>query len=314
MSSLPPVQAAGALCWRVVDGRVRVLVVHRATHGDVSLPKGKLDRGEMLPTAAAREVREETGIAAALGAPLGTVRYTLPGGRGKVVHYWSAEVTDEQVAKAKFKPNHEIEALEWLSVRAAVKKVTYTHDAELLELFASRLEAGIARTFPLVLLRHGKATPRGDWRGTDASRPLLPRGREQARAVAPAIAAWAPRKLVSSPAARCVETVAPLAKLLRRGISEVPDISQDAWEDGTADVAAVIDRRLAKGKGAVLCSHGPVLPELVRELAQRTGEPLTAELRRAAALAPGEFTVVHVPKERASSGIVATETHTPAVV
>lgn len=313
MSSLPPVQAAGALCWRVIDGRVRVLVVHRPTHGDVSLPKGKLTRGEMLPAAAAREVREETGLAPVLGAPLGTARYTLPGGRLKVVHYWSAEVTEEDVARTTFRPNDEIDALEWLSVRAAVKRVSYTHDAELLELFASRLEAGVARTFPIVLLRHGKATPRGDWRGTDASRPLLPRGREQARAVAPAIAAWSPRKLVSSPAVRCTETIAPLAKLLRRGVTESHDISQDSWEDGSADVAALVNRRLTKGKGAVLCSHGPVLPELVRELAQQTGEPFTPELRRAAALAPGEFTVVHVPKERASSGIVATETHTPGL-
>jgi 8-oxo-dGTP diphosphatase len=313
VSDLPLVQAAGALCWRIVDGRLRVLVVHRATQGDISLPKGKLDRGELLPQAAAREVREETGFSPALGAPLGTARYVLPGGRGKIVHYWSAEVTDADLAKGRFRPNSEIEALEWLSVRAARKKLSYTHDAELVDLFVSRLEAGVARTFPVVLLRHGKATPRGEWEGSDASRPLLARGRDQARSIAPAIAAWAPRKLVSSPATRCVETVAPLAKHLRRTVTEVADLSQDAFEDGTADVAALVTRRLGKAKGVVLCSHGPVLPELVRELAQQTGEPLTPDLRRAAALATGEFTVVHVPKERASLGIVATETHTPGI-
>ena len=34
------VYAAGAVCWRVIDGRVHVLVVHRTVYGDVTIPKG----------------------------------------------------------------------------------------------------------------------------------------------------------------------------------------------------------------------------------------------------------------------------------
>ena len=54
---VPPVLAAGAVCWRIVDGRAKVLVVYRATHSDYSLPKGKLDPGETLPETAVREIR-----------------------------------------------------------------------------------------------------------------------------------------------------------------------------------------------------------------------------------------------------------------
>ena len=77
----PPVLAAGAVCWRLVGGSARILVVHRATHNDVSLPKGKVDPGELLPQTAQREILEETGLSVTLGPPLGTVEYPLPSGR-----------------------------------------------------------------------------------------------------------------------------------------------------------------------------------------------------------------------------------------
>ena len=38
-----PVLAAGALCWRYIDGKLRVLVIYRGDRADVSLPKGKVD-------------------------------------------------------------------------------------------------------------------------------------------------------------------------------------------------------------------------------------------------------------------------------
>ena len=95
-----PVLAAGALCWRYIDGKLRVLVIYRGDRADVSLPKGKVDPGETLPQTAVREIGEETGIAITLGAPLGTVEYTLPNGREKVVYYWAAEVEVQRLAAA----------------------------------------------------------------------------------------------------------------------------------------------------------------------------------------------------------------------
>ena len=62
--------AAGCVCWRVVDGELQVLVIHRPRYDDWSWPKGKQDDGETLPETAVRELREETGLHITLGVHL----------------------------------------------------------------------------------------------------------------------------------------------------------------------------------------------------------------------------------------------------
>lgn len=309
MSRTPPVLAAGALCWRVSGGRPRVLVVHRDTHGDVSLPKGKVDPGETLPETAVREILEETGVTITLGAPLGTVGYRLPGGRDKVVHYWAAEVHGHALEAARFTPNDEIAGLEWLSVEKARKRLTYAHDVDIVDEFARRFEAGRARTFAIIVARHGKAVAPGSWDGPDATRPLLHRGMEQAAAIARAMAAFAPQRIISSTAARCVATIEPLASLTGIPVKATSAISQDAWEQGLARVPVVVAKRVRKHETVVLCSHGPVIPRIVDEVAAATGTKPDAALRDAASLATGSFTALHVSVEHPDSGLVAFETH-----
>lgn len=313
MTSSSPVLAAGAICWRLVDGKPRVLLVHRAARADVSLPKGKVDPGETLPQTAKREVEEETGLSVSLGAPLGTVEYRMPSGRDKVVHYWAAEVTEHALELATFTPNDEIAALEWASLSKARKRLSYPHDIDVLDRFEQRIESGTARTFALVVLRHGKAVPSDTWDGPDASRPLMQRGNDQAVNVAPGIAAFAPVKLISSTALRCRTTIAPLAGYLGIPVKETGAISQDAYEHGTAAVAAVVAKRLAKRRSAVLCSHGPVIPEIIDQLAQQTNSPRSGALQRAAALSTGDYSVVHLAIDDPGKGIVAIETHSPSV-
>ncbi len=307
-----PVLAAGALCWRVVDGKVRILLVHRGDRADVSLPKGKVDPGETLPQTAVRELQEETGLAIVLGAPLGTVEYVLPNGRDKVVYYWSAEVDDAVLAKSSFQPNDEIAALAWVSIKKARAQLSYPHDLDVLDRFEARLLAGQARTFAIIALRHGKAVPPASWDGPDATRPLMQRGQDQAVSVAPGIAAYAPRRLVSSTATRCQATIAPLATYVAREVTATAAISQEAHEHGTGDVASVVAKRLARQKTAVLCSHGPVLPQIVSEVARLTGTAEQPALRNAAMLSTAEYTVLHISIENPKSGIVAIETHGPA--
>ncbi len=306
------VQAAGAICWREVKGAVEVLLVHRAERADVSLPKGKVDPGETLPQTAVREIAEETGLAVSLGAPVGTTEYELPGGREKIVHYWVAEVTDEAVANSTFAPNDEIASLEWLPVAIAREALTYDRDREVLDAFAERMGARRLRTFAIIALRHGKAVPPAGWDGPDATRPLLHRGLEQSRSVAPAIAAWAPVKLMSSPAVRCLSTIDPVSVLTGLPVKLSKNIGQDAYEEGTAKVRKVVRNRIAKREAVVLCSHGPVLPEIVEEVAGATGTTVDAPLRRAGMLGTSEFTVMHVSLDNPEGGLVAVETHGPA--
>jgi len=307
-----PVLAAGALCWRIVDGTVRILLVHRGDRADVSLPKGKLDPGETLPQTAVREIEEETGLAITLGAPLGTVEYTLPNGREKIVYYWSSEIDAATVAASTFVPNAEISGLDWVTLEKARRVLSYAHDHDVIDRFVERLEAGRARTFAIVALRHGTAVPPSSWDGPDSTRPLMQRGADQALSIAPAIAAFGPAKLVSSTAARCLATIAPLAGLLDLPVKQSRNISQDAWEDADGDVEKVVAKRMRKAVSAVLCSHGPVLPEIILEIARLTNSPSDTALRRAAELSTGEYAVLHISVDSPATGIVAVETHGPA--
>lgn len=307
-----PVLAAGAVCWRMVEGKPKVLVVYRAARADVSLPKGKVDPGETLPETAVREIQEETGLGVVLGAPLGTVEYQLPGGREKVVYYWSAEVNDHMLELSRFTPNDEIASLEWLALKDARKKLSYAHDVDVIDRFAARFKAGNARTFPIIAVRHGKAVDPGAWDGPDSTRPLMHRGTDQAAGIAKGIAAFAPERIISSTAARCLATVAPLSELTGIPVKSTDAISQDAYESGASGVPEVVAKRLKRKVGAVLCSHGPVLPRIVAEIAARTETEADAALRRAAALNTGDFTVLHVSVRHPASGLVAVETHSAA--
>ncbi|HZW42147.1 MAG TPA: NUDIX hydrolase [Agromyces sp.] len=305
------IYAAGAVCWRLIDGKLHVLVIHRTVYGDVTIPKGKVDPGESLPRTAVREIAEETGLEVALGVPLGISRYPLPSGREKIVHYWAAEVSDRAVQRSTFKPNAEVAALEWVTIKRARGYLSYAPDVEILDAFAKLVDQGVTSTFALVLVRHGKAVGRSGWKGTDASRPLTERGVKQAAALVESITAWAPQRIVSSPAVRCVTTVAPLGAATGIKVKREEGISQDAWESGHDEVRRVVGKRVRAGMSAVLCSHGPVLPEIVREIALATATPLGSYVTDAAGLEPGAFSVAHLSATNSGSGIIAIETHAP---
>ncbi|CAN7363838.1 NUDIX hydrolase [Microbacterium sp. LjRoot45] len=303
------VYAAGGVVWRVVDGKLKVLVIHRTAYADVTLPKGKVDPGEMLAETAAREIFEETGIRVALGIPVGVSRYRMPNKRQKIVHYWAAEATEDAIRASAFVPNKEIAAIEWVGPKRALKHLSYPVDVEILENFLKFVDDGILSTFPIVVLRHAKATAREDWTGADAARPLTARGAKQANALVSPLRVFGVRKIVSSDAVRCVTTVTPLAASLGKEIERTALLGQDAWEEGTSDVRSVVGKRVRSRKPAVLCSHGPVLPDILSELALATGTLRGSYLGSASALEVGAFSVVHLSRTNPGSGIVAIETH-----
>ncbi len=310
--SQTPVLAAGAVCWRVSKkGTPKILLVHRTQHKDVSLPKGKVDPGETLPETAVREIAEETGLIIGLGVPLGVVEYQLPGGRDKQVYYWAAEVSAEARANSTFVANDEIEELHWVGLTKARKVLSYPHDIDIVERFAELFAQGRARTFAIVALRHGKAVPAEDWDGPDATRPLLQRGIDQSMSVAHGVAAFRPRALISSTAERCLRTIAPTARVTGLPVEEDHVISQDAYRSGGKPVRALVADRIRDAETTVLCSHGPVLPQIIAAVAELTGTAGSSKLQRAAALSTGEYAVLHVPIEHPESGLVAVEVHGP---
>ena len=304
------VYAAGAVLWKVVDKELKILVVHRTQHKDISIPKGKVDPGETLPETAVREIREETGLRIGLGPFLGKVEYVMPNnGKHKEVHYWTAEVDPTAAERSPFKSNNEIFELEWMTIPVAREKLSYSHDVGLINAFADMHADKLLQTFPIVIVRHGKAVPATSWDGPDSQRPLLHRGQDQARNIAGGIVAFQPTAIYTSTATRCIQTITPLATKSGVRVKESTKLSQERWSPDGANAQAVIERRLAKGKAAVLCSHGPVIPQLVSELMSQTGGAVDATIRRAASPSTGDFSVFHIAKTPKGPRIVSVEYH-----
>ena len=123
-----PVLAAGGIVWGPKPGGRRIAVVHRKRHGgDWTLPKGKWQEGESLTRTATREVQEEIGTAALLGAFAGTVDYLLDGGVPKVVLFWHMKLASD----ARFVPSEEVDQLVWLRPGAAITRLSYEREREL---------------------------------------------------------------------------------------------------------------------------------------------------------------------------------------
>jgi 8-oxo-dGTP pyrophosphatase MutT (NUDIX family)/phosphohistidine phosphatase SixA len=303
---MTPQLAAGVGLWRRVPDGLEVLLVERTKHRDISLPKGKLDPGEALPACAVRELEEETGYRVTLQAPLGTSEYLLPTGQDKVVYYWQSELRGGDPAHA-FAPNDEILALHWVPLDEAAARCTYEHDAVLVRRLAERIAAGEADTFAIVALRHAKAADPYAWDGDDASRTLTTRGERQAQQVAPSIAAFGVERILTSTAVRCRQTVAPIASLLGTEPRSSRALAQDTYL-GRGDRLL---RRVAKAvrlrRSTVLCSHLPVIPDIVDAVATATGSPDSPALHRGSMLHTADFTVLHVggPDDR----VLAVETH-----
>lgn len=302
------VYAAGAVCWKVVDGEVRVLLVHRTQHKDISLPKGKVDPGETLPETAQREILEETGLHVVLGVPLGKSEYRLPGGKSKRVLYWSAQVDPGEAERTTFEPNSEIAGLEWLSIKKALKAVTYEHDGDVLRTFEKLYDNNQLDTFPVVVVRHAKALPGDNWDGPDWSRPLTHRGLIQADDIAGGIAAFAPQRIITSPASRCQATIAPLSTTREIPTKAAKRLSQDAYDPAGKKVRQIVEKNISRQSPIVLCSHGPVIPQLIAALAEKGNGSAAHDWHGAAHPSVGTFSVIHFTKG-STPQIVALESH-----
>jgi 8-oxo-dGTP diphosphatase len=123
------IEAAGGVLWRAEGRQQQLAVIHRPRYDDWTLPKGKLDPGEDYEAAALREVAEETGHAAELGADLGEIFYEHDD-RPKRVRYWSMRAVG-----GRFAPNREVDELRWLQADEAKQLLSYDRDRQVVDRF-----------------------------------------------------------------------------------------------------------------------------------------------------------------------------------
>jgi len=238
------VRAAGGLILRRTGkGNLKILIAHRPLYDDWGLPKGKADKGETPEETAVREVLEETGYECRIVAPLEATRHRISNGV-KEVRWFAMRPLPSSPG---FKKNDEIDKIQWVkNDRLLIKNADYKL---------------LTQTGTIFLFRHAAAGNRNKWTGDDTKRPITKKGRKQAKSLAESLAKRGIERIVTSPYARCVESVEPLAKLIgakvevNNALAEGPDI--DAAYD-------LVDSLI--GYNAVLCSHGDVIPAVINRL------------------------------------------------
>ncbi len=269
MSKKPRVIAAGGVVLRTHHNKgPQVLMIHRESYDDWSLPKGKGLSDELLPETAIREIREETGVTACLDLRLPTQKYTVAKGL-KATHYWRAGVVEQRPRK----PDKEVQKVKWFSIDEALAQLTYDADREVV-----RAALEMPSTNVLMIVRHGKAMLRKDWTGPDQRRRLGGRGRKQALRLMDLLDAFCIERLVSSSATRCVQTLEPYAESRRLPIRKVDRLTE---EEGTqhpdrvarfmAELKSDLDRPTA------ICGHRPVLPAMYKGLGMEAKQMVVAE-------------------------------------
>ena len=262
------IHAGGAVLWRPGP---EVLLVHRPRYDDWSLPKGKREPGEHIVVTAVREVAEETSVRAVLGPHLRSVSYEVRG-LPKQVDYWAARA---DTAKA----DNEVDAVSWLPVDQALDRLSYPHDQDVVRALVPR------ETVPLIVLRHAHAVPKG---GDDLARPLNERGQADAIALAGLLACFAPHaRVISSPAARCRQTVAPYAAAA--GVPVEDDERLFVITSAGDTPGAVIRELIEADKPAIVCLHRENVPVALEAATAALGTFPPAD----PSLVKGGFWVLH---------------------
>jgi 8-oxo-(d)GTP phosphatase len=296
--------SAGGVLWRPAPagpGGIEVLLVHRPKFDDWSLPKGKCEPGEHVLLTAVREILEETSVRPVLGPKLPTVEY-LAHDRPKQVDYWAACCPAGQAA-----PSHEIDAVCWLPRPQALDRLSYRHDADVIESLQPRA------TVPLILARHASAGHRDNWPGADLVRPLDAEGQLDALLLAGLLACFAPRaRVISSPALRCTETVRPYADGFGGSVEAEAVLAPPGRTDNYLDRTDRADRLrhlfrdlVAAAEPVVACLHRENLPLALAAACSVLGVPPPAGWDPP--LPKGGFVVLHV----AAGELVAVERYDP---
>jgi 8-oxo-dGTP pyrophosphatase MutT (NUDIX family) len=127
--------SAGGVVYRRRGGAVEVALISVGPAGRWQLPKGLVGRRETPEQAALREVREETGLACEVEAPLETVEYWYFSGTGparvrfhKFVHFYLMRFVGGDVSAH----DAEVNEARWVEIGEAAGMLAFKGEREAL--------------------------------------------------------------------------------------------------------------------------------------------------------------------------------------
>lgn len=118
------------------------------------------------------------------------------------------------------------------------------------------------------VVRHAKAGSRSHWTGDDRQRPLTKKGMTQAEELVKVFTKFDISAVYSSPFLRCMQTVEPLAEARKLKVR-----AESGLAEGHGLVTTYEFFKDSKLDGTVLCTHGDIVWELVRDLIKRRVVP-----------------------------------------
>ena len=218
--------------------------------GTGRFPKASSRHDESLLECARREVWEEGGVSPAVGCYLGRISYT----KWRQPAQGGGLLGDAGRRRSHSHRPAEVDRIRWVD-EPSLERPGRLHRR------SGKLVAGMGEDWRrpadrILLTRHAKAGTRGRWGSDDSARPLSRTRHSSGREPSCGQLRWFDiDTIVTSPAARCTETVAPLARA--RGL--LPEISEDLWEEaGRVRVEALLEGARPRARG----SSAPTGPTL----------------------------------------------------